>query len=79
MRNILIALGLTLGLVACTAAQQTLATDIVPAVVSAAAVVDPAITPALTATANLACAGQAVANAAGDSTVSKLLGVACTW
>lgn len=66
-------------LASCTTAQQNLATDAVSLVVTSAAAVDPAISPMLSSAAKVACDGQAVANAAGDSQLSQVLGVACTW
>jgi hypothetical protein len=66
-------------LTGCTSAQQNLALDTVSLAVNTVAVVDPAVSPMLTAAAKVACDGQAVANAAGDSKVSAALGEACTW
>ena len=54
---------------------ETLASDVAPVVAAAV----PGAAPILTATASLACAGQALANSAGDSKLSTFLGVACTW
>jgi hypothetical protein len=71
-----------LALGGCTAAQQAIVGDIVPVVVSTAALVDPAITPALTATAKLGCDVQTLANGGTSSTdkiISTIAGDACAW
>lgn len=64
---------------ACTASQQQLAEAVVPAVVNTAAMVIPGLPVVLSDAAKVACAGQAVANESGDSKLSQILGVACTW